>query len=184
MTRTGRYARCGTPTPSWRVIRERGKTRAAVGDALSATVQPDLYLRAYGRIARNHRGADPRRDERKPWTGCPWPRSTRSSTPCASSGIAGRRSRRIVHREERLDGEASAGHSHVVGQAAARGASAPAGGVLRAAVLRALPRLPAGAWVSHRAAADRPDVARDNVVHRGGYPWLLGAIVTLPPWCR
>src|SRR5215213_4629618 len=55
----------------------------------------------------------------------------------------------------------------MVGQAAARGDPFPVGGVLRAAVLRPLPRVPPRTRVSHRPVGDPASVARNGVVHRG-----------------
>jgi hypothetical protein len=72
-----------------------------------------------------------------------------------------------LHRKEGNDEEAPAGVADVVGQAAARSAASAVGGVLRAAVLRSLPRVPPRPRVSHRPAGDHSPMARDGVVHRG-----------------
>ena len=62
-----------------------------------------------------------------------------------------------LHRQEELVEEASAGAADVVGQAAARSNPLPPGGVLRAAVLRPLPR------VSAQDAGVTPPCGRSSV---------------------
>src|SRR4030081_1877443 len=73
-----------------------------------------------------------------------------------------------VYRQERITGKASpVGVAVVVGQAVAGSDPLPLGSVLRAAVLRPLPRFQAGEGMSYRSCGDIGLVARDNVVHRG-----------------
>ena len=60
--------------------------------------------------------------------------------------------RRVYIQKKGTSEEAPAGVADLVGQAAARSDPPAAGGVLRAAVLRPLPRLPARPGLSHRAA--------------------------------
>src|SRR5580693_2544497 len=65
------------------------------------------------------------------------------------------------------------------GQAGRRGSPAPAGGVLRAAVLWPVARFPERAGLSYRAAGDPADLDRDRVVYRGRHLRLLGSMVIL-----
>src|SRR6202042_2682698 len=78
-----------------------------------------------------------------------------------------------LYRQEELVEETSAGVADVVGQAAARSDPLPAGGVLRAAVLRLLPWVPSRPWMSHRLRGDPTKVAWDGVVHRRRYYCLF-----------
>ena len=57
------------------IIRERGKKGLHLEDVYRQLFNPDLYLRAYGRIYRERRGDDQGVRPRRPWTGCPWRRS-------------------------------------------------------------------------------------------------------------
>src|SRR6266516_1060271 len=85
-----------------------------------------------------------------------------------------------LHREEgNDDDEASAGVADMVGPAAARSDPPAVRGVLRAAVLRPLPRVPPRPRVPYRLAGDISPVARDSVVHRGRHHRLFGCMVTL-----
>src|SRR5438552_1092653 len=95
------------------------------------------------------RGDDPRRDRRDRGRDVPGedPDDHRRRSPRTVSVDAGPAR---LHREEELDEEAAPGDSAVVGQAAAGSDALPPGGVLRAATLRPLPRLPGGTWLSQR----------------------------------
>ncbi len=132
------------------IIHERGKKGLHLEDVYRQLFNPDLYLRAYGRIYRNA-GA-----------------MTRGSTAETVDGMSLEKIGAIIDaiRHERYrwtpvrrtyipkkNGKtAAARHPHVVGQAAARSATLHPGGVLRAAVQRPLPRLPARPRMPHRPA--------------------------------
>ena len=71
-----------------------------------------------------------------------------------------------LHPKEGRDA-APAGSAVVVGQAARRSDPPAVGGVLRAAVLRALPRLPARPGLPHRLARGGGHLDRGELVYRG-----------------
>ena len=52
------------------IIRERGKKGHGLEDIYRQLYNPDLYLRAYGRISRNAGAHDRKVQQRKPWTAC------------------------------------------------------------------------------------------------------------------
>ena len=105
------------------IIRERGKRGLPLEDVYRQLFNPDLYLRAYGRIYRNDGAMTEGCDTRRPWTGCPWGRSRPSSSCSDMSGIDGPRCGGCTSR--RRTGRCAARHPDLVGQAAARSRCAP-----------------------------------------------------------
>ena len=73
------------------IIRERGRRGLPLERVYRLLFNRDLYLLAYGRIARNRGRDDAGRDGGDRGRDVAWRRSMPSSTPCASSGIGGRR---------------------------------------------------------------------------------------------
>ena len=67
----------------------------------------------------------------------------------------------------------------VVGQAGRRSGPPSSGGVLRAAVLRPLARVPPRPRLSHRPAGDSQRLDRDDVVHRRGHSLTASARLTI-----
>ena len=140
------------------IIHERGKRGLPLERLYRHLFNPELYLRAYGKIYRNDGSMTPGvnaetvdgmslkkiqaiidalRYERYRWTPV----------------------RRVYIDKKGSTKKASpAGSAHMVGQAAARSDPLPVGGVLRAAVLRPLPRFPAGQGC-HTALAEVSDVS-------------------------
>ena len=80
MVQLGRYATCETPKRLWPSSRDEADEDFHLEDVYRQLFNPDLYLRAYGRIYRERRCAHRGGHARRPWTGCPWRRSRRSST--------------------------------------------------------------------------------------------------------
>jgi len=71
------------------IIRERGTRGQPLEDIYRQLYNPDLYLRAYDRLYANKGAMTPGATGR-PWTGCHWTRSTRSSPICGMNAIGGR----------------------------------------------------------------------------------------------
>ena len=159
-----RYARCGTPKRSWDHPRT-WQTRTAAGGRLSTTVQPDLYLRAYGRIYRNA-GAMTQASTAETVDGMSLAKidahHRRCSARSATGGprCGGRTSPRRIGKLRPL------GYPDLVGQAAARSDPLPPGGVLRAAVQPTTPT------ASGPAAAATPPCGR-SPQHWTGTKWFI-----------
>ena len=77
-----------------------------------------------------------------------------------------------LHPEEERE-DAPAGPADLVGQAGRRSGAPAVGGVLRAEVLRPLPRVPSRPGLPHRAAGGGQHLDRDDLVHRGRHRRLL-----------
>ena len=153
------------------VLRERGRRGLPCEELYRQLFNPQLYLLAYGRIYAN-KGA-----------------MTPGVTQETVDGMSLRKIERIIDamRHERYrfqparrvyipkkNGKtASARPADLVGQARRRGGAPAAGGVLRADVLRPLPRVPSRPGLPHRAAGGGEHLDRDDLVHRGRYRRLL-----------
>src|SRR5438874_4371255 len=88
-----------------------------------------------------------------------------------------------VHSQEERE-SATTGSPDLVEQTAARSDSPHFGGVLRAPVLRPVPRVPSDARLSHCPLDDSQRLDRLHLVDRRRYFGLFGTIVTMPPCCR
>ena len=147
------------------VLRERGRRGLPWNELYRQLFNPQLYLLAYGRIYANQ--------------GAMTPGVTQETADGMSLGKIGRIIDAMRHEryrfspvtagphpeEERED--APAGPADLVGQAGRRSGPPAAGGVLRAAVLRPLPRVPSRPGLPHRAAGGGQHLDRDDLVHRG-----------------
>ena len=154
------------------VLRERGRRGLPLERTVSAAVQPGVVsagLRAH--LLQQGRD-DARGHGRKPWTACHWPRSSASSRRCATSATGSARSGGC-YIPKKNGKTAPAGAADLVGQAGRRGGAPAAGGVLRAAVLRPVPRVPSRPGLPHRVARGGQHLDRDDLVHRGRHRRLL-----------
>ena len=146
------------------IIHERGKRGLPLERLYRHLFNPELYLRAYGKIYRNDGAMTPGVDA-ETVDGMSL-KKIQAIIEAAVRALPVDPGAAHLHRQEELVEEASAGIADMVGQAAARGDPFPVGGVLRAAVLRPLPRVPPRTRVSHRPVGDPASVARNGVVHR------------------
>ena len=147
------------------VLRERGRRGLPCDELYRQLFNPQLYLLAYGRIYSNQ--------------GAMTPGVTRETVDGMSLGKIGRiidalrheryrfRPVRRVYIPKKNGKTAPAGPADLVGQAGRRSGAPAAGGVLRAAVLRPLPRVPSRPGLPHRAARGGQHLDRDDLVHRG-----------------
>ena len=149
------------------IIHERGKRGLPLERLYRHLFNPELYLRAYGKIYRNDGSMTPGVNDGD--RGRDEPEEDPGDHRCAAvRALSVDPGPTRLHRQERITGKASpAGYAHVVGQTAAGSDPLPPGSVLRAAVLRPLPRLQAGQGLSHCSGGSIRIVARDNMVHRG-----------------
>ena len=145
------------------------QARIAPGETVSASVQPGVVPACLREDLPQRRLHDARRQRGD--RGRHEPEEDPGDHRCAAvRALSVDPGPTCLHRQERITGKASpAGSAHVVGQAAAGSDPFPVGSVLRAAVLRALPRLQAGQGLSHCSGGSIRIVARDNMVHRGRY---------------
>ena len=147
------------------VLRERGRRGLPCEELYRQLFNPQLYLLAYGRIYANQ--------------GAMTPGVTQETVDGMSLGKIGRiidamRHERYrfqpgpagLHPEEERE-TAPAGPADLVGQAGRRGGAPAVGGVLRADVLRPVPRVPPRPGLPHRIAGGGQHLDRDDLVHRG-----------------
>ena len=131
------------------VLRERGRRGLPLNELYRQLFNPQLYLLAYGRIYANK--------------GAMTPGATGETVDGMSLGKIGRIIDALRHERYRFspvkrvyipkkNGQAAAARpAALVGQAGRRGGAPAPGGVLRAAVLRPLPRFPSWPGLPHRA---------------------------------
>ena len=133
------------------ILRERGRRGLPCDELYRQLFNPQLYLLAYGRIYANQGAMTP---------GATQETADGMSLAKIDAIIEAMRHERYrfapvrriyIPQEERED--APAGPADLVGQAGRRGGAPAAGGLLRAAVLRPLARVPARTRLPHRAAA-------------------------------
>ena len=132
------------------VLRERGRRGLPCDELYRQLFNPQLYLLAYGRLYSNQGAMTPGADgetvdgmslgQDRAHHRCAAPRAL--PIPAGQAGL---------HPEEEREDE-TARPAVLVGQARRRSDPPPAGGVLRAPVLRPLPRFPSRPGLPHRAA--------------------------------
>ena len=140
------------------IIRNRGTRGLPVNDLYRQLWNPNLYLMAYGRIAKNDRRAHPRSntgDRRRDEDGR-HPRDHRGPSLRALPMDSGPPR---IHPESQREA-ATTRTPHMVGQGSARSDASPTGGVLRTAVQRPITRLPAQTWMPHGVHGDYPAPGR------------------------
>ena len=140
------------------ILRERGRKGLPCEELYRQMFNPQLYLLAWGRIYSNKGAMTP---------------GITGGTP---DGMSLARIGRVI---DALRHERFRFRPDLDGQAGGRGDAPPPGGILRAPVLRPLPRFPAPARVPHRPARGGEYLDRDDLVHRGRHRPLLGSMVTL-----
>ena len=147
------------------VLRERGRRGLPLDELYRQLFNPQLYLLAYGRIYSNKGAMTPGPDAE------------------TADGMTLGKIERIIDalRHERYrfkpvkrlyipkkDGkQRPLGLPSWSDKLRRRSRASAAGGVLRAAVLRALPRLPSRPWLPHRAARGGDHLDGNDLVHRG-----------------
>ena len=147
------------------VLRERGRRGLPCEELYRQLFNPQLYLLAYGRIYANK--------------GAMTPGVTQDTVDGMSLGKIGRiidamrheryrfrPVRRVLYPEKERE-DPSARAADLDGQAGWRGGAPAVGGVLRAAVLRPLARVPAWSGLSYRAAGGGQHLDGDDLVRRG-----------------
>ena len=147
------------------VLRERGRRGLSLDEIYRQLFNPALYLLAYGRIYANK--------------GSMTPGATAETVDGMSMGKIGRiidamrheRYRfspaRRVYIPEKEREDAPPGPAHLVGQTG-RGSGTPVvGSVLRADLLRPLPRVSSWTGMPHRAQRGGQHLDRDDLVYRG-----------------
>ena len=156
------------------VLRERGRKGLPCNELYRQLFNPQLYLLAYGRIYSNDGAMTP------------------GPTQETADGMSMEKIETIIDamRHERYrfspvrriyipkkNGKLAPSRlAAVVGQAGRRSGPPPFGGVLRAAVLRPLARVPPRPRLSHRLAGDSQRLDRDDVVHRRRHFRLLRTV--------
>jgi len=152
------------------VLRERGRKGLPFTQLYRQMFNKDLYLLTYGNIYSNR--------------GAMTPGASDETADGMSEGKIGQITELMRHERYRFaparriyipkkNGKLRPLGLDLVGQAAARGHPAAAGGLLRAAVLRPLPRVPPRPRVPHGPAGDQSQLARDDLVRRGRHHRLL-----------
>ena len=161
------------------VIRERGRRRLPLEDIYRQLYNPDLYLRAYGRIYRND--------------GAMTPGVTAGNRRCDVPGEDRADHRGLTVRALSMDTSPAdlypeeigqltpPGAPRLVGQSAPRRHTCHFGGVLRTAVQRARPWVPSWAWLSHGVEGDHDTLERREMVHRRRHQGLFRSCMLMPP---
>ena len=147
------------------VLRERGRKGLPLEGIYRQLFNPQLYLLAYGRIYSNKGAMTPGPDAETA-DGMTMAKIERIIDAVRHERYRFPARPASLHPEERWEA-AAAGSAVVVGQAAGRSDPPVVGGVLRAAVLRALPRLPARPRLPHRLERGGENLDRDQLVYRG-----------------
>ena len=147
------------------VLRERGRKGLPCEELYRQMFNKELYLKAYGRIYANHGAMTP------------------GATSETADGMSEEKIDAIIEamRHERY--RFSPGPAEIIpkkngklrplglptwsGQTRRRSSAPPAGGILRADVLRPFARFPARERLSHRTAGNAAHLDRDRMVHRG-----------------
>ena len=153
------------------VLRERGRRGLPLDELYRQLFNPQLYLLAYGRIYSNKGAMTPGPDAETA-DGMTLGKIERIIDALRHERYRFQARQAPLHPEEGREAEA-AWSAFMVGQAARRSRASSLGGVLRAAVLRSFPRLPARSWLPHRLARRGGRLDRDDLVYRGRHLPLL-----------
>ena len=147
------------------------RTRIAAGEHLSAAIQPEPVpagLRSHLLKPGSYDQRSHRRDRGRYVAGenRPHHRSLALRAVPVDAGATGQHSQ--AQRQDQ-----SPGHTDMVGQAAARGHPDDSGSLLRAAVLRPLPRLSTQTGLPHRLGRGGPHLDGHTLVRRGRHQGVL-----------
>ena len=149
-SKTGRYAKCRAPKRYWVSSVNAAGAACRCNELYRQMFNPELYLLAYGRIYSNQ--------------GAMTPGVSTETVDGMSLGKIGRiiecdapRALSVQSGQEGPDSRKRTGSSgrsacRLVGQTGRRGGASAVGGVLRASVLRPVPRFPSRARLPYRAA--------------------------------
>ena len=153
------------------VLRERGRRGLPCDELYRQLFNPQLYLLAYGRIYSNKGAMTPGPDAETA-DGMTLGKIERIIDALRHERYRFKPGQTALHPQEGREVQA-AGSAVVVGQASWRSDPPAVRGVLRAAVLRSLPRLPARPRLSHRASRGGRHMGRDDLVYRRRHLPLL-----------
>ena len=162
------------------ITRDRGRRGLPLERLYRCLFNPDLFLLAYGKIYRNAGAMTPGA------TGETVDGMTLGKIEAIIGALQPERYRwtpvrRTLHREEELPKKRPLGLPTWSDKLLARSHPAAAGGLLRAAVLRPLPRVPPRPRVPYGPAGDHSQLARDDLVHRRRHHRLFRVLGPLGP---